>query len=136
MSQATITLETMKADHHAWSDARAAWRRDIERWQAEHAAAVARLSEMEKIMRDRFEPVAEHARALEQSEAASADHDRHIAEYLAGKSKEPQDILANRHQEQAAVFAHQQDAHERIANHHGAVMAQLERLEAALGAAM
>ncbi len=48
MNERIITTESMKADHQTWLAAHAQWREDIERWQAEHKSAVARLAEMQK----------------------------------------------------------------------------------------
>jgi hypothetical protein len=43
MNERIITTESMKADHQTWLAAHAQWRQDIDRWQAEHKSAVARL---------------------------------------------------------------------------------------------
>lgn len=136
MAEKIATIESMRADHQTWLAAHARWRQDIDRWQAEHEAAVTRLAEMQEIVRGHGECLEEHARAVCQAEEATTAHEREIAAFIAGKSDRPQDLAANRHQEQEGVFGRQQDAHERIKKHHEAVMAQLQILETAAGAAM
>ena len=41
---AATTAAIMKADHERWLTGLAQWRNDIQRWQAEHRAAIARLA--------------------------------------------------------------------------------------------
>jgi len=136
MAEKIATIETMLADHQTWLAAHARWRRDIDRWQAEHQEAVTRLTELQNMVRGHGECLEDHARAFRQAEEATSAHEREIAEFIAGTSDQPQDVAANRHQEQEGVFSRQQDAHERIKKHHEAVMAQLTALESAAGAAM
>jgi len=129
MNTRIVTLETMQADHRTWLDCHAQWLQDIERWEAEHESAITRLAEMQKIVVEHGECLEEHARALRQSEEAIASHDREIAKQLKGTSEQPQDVVANQHQDQEGVFHRQQSAHERIKKHHEAVMAQLQALQ-------
>jgi len=136
MTEKVATIDTMRADHQAWLAAHAQWRQDIERWQAEHEDAVSRLTELQKLVREHGECLEEHGRAFRQAEEATTAHEREITEFMAGAGDKPQDVAANRHQEQEGVFIRQQDAHERIKKHHAAVMAQLQALESAAGAAM
>ena len=136
MNAHEITIETMKADHKAWLAAHAEWRRDIARWKKEHELAVARLAELQKIVSDHGEALDGHARTFLQAEAAAATHEREITEFLGGTSEHRQDDAANRHLEQEGVFNQQKSAHERINEHHEAVMKKLEALEAATTAAM
>lgn len=136
MAEKIATIETMRADHQTWLAAHAQWRRDVERWQAEHLAAVTRLAELQNMVRGHGECLEEHARAFRQAEEATTAHEREIAEFMSGTGDKPQDVAANRHQEQEGVFSRQQDAHERIKKHHQTVMAQLQALETAAGAAM
>jgi hypothetical protein len=136
MNKPIVTLDTMRSDHRNWLAAHAQWRLDIERWQAEHTSAVTRLAEMQKVVADHGESLAEHARAFRKIEEAIADHEREIANQQRGAGGQPYDVMANRHQEEEGVFSRQKDAHERIRKHHEAVMAQLEALECAAGSAM
>lgn len=136
MNKQIITNETMQADHCEWLAAHAQWRQDIERWQKEHESAVARLAEMQKVVREHGECLEEHSRSFLRLADAIASHEREIAGQNAGRSGKPQDVVANRHQEKEGVFSQQQDAHERIKKHHEAVMAQLRALEASTAAAM
>jgi hypothetical protein len=136
MNATTLSIATMQADHRNWLRAHTQWRHDNDRWQAEHESAVARLAEMQTIVREHGECLQEHARAFQQAEDAIAAHDRAIAEFQAGTSETPQDLLANRHQQQEGVFGQQKDAHERIRAHHEAMMAQLQALESSAAAAM
>lgn len=136
MDNRIITTETMKADHQTWLAAHARWRQDIDRWQAEHKSAVARLAEMQKTVQKHAECLEEHAKAFRKFEEAIMMHNREISKQLSGSNEQPHDVVANRHQEQEGVFSRQQDAHERIKNHHERVMAQLNALEASAAAAV
>ena len=136
MSAETVTIETMKADHSAWLISHAQWRQDIERWQKEHAAAVARLAELQQVVRDHGVCLDEHAGKIQQGEAAAASHEHEIAEFLAGTNEHNQDVAANQHLEREAAHRQQEDAHERIKKHHEAVIAKIEALESATAAGM
>jgi chromosome segregation ATPase len=136
MNERIITTESMKADHQTWLAAHAQWREDIERWQAEHKSAVARLAEMQKTVQEHGECLEEHAKAFRKIEEAIASHEREITKQFSGSNERPHDVVANRHQEQEGVFSRQQDAHERIKKHHEGVMAQLNALEASAAAAV
>jgi hypothetical protein len=136
MKTQIATTETMQADHRAWLAAHAQWRREIERWQAEHKAAVAKLAALQTAIREHGEALEAHARSIREAEESFAGHEREIAAFRAGTSKVPQDVMANRHQEQAGVFSRQEVAHERIKHHHEAVMDQLRALESSAAAAM
>jgi hypothetical protein len=126
----------MQADHRTWFTAHAQWRKDIERWQAEHKAAVARLAQMQKVVAEHGDALEEHARACRQVEEAIGAHDREISQQQKGTNERPHDVVANQHQHQEGVFSVHQNAHERIRKHHEAVMAQLQALENAAAAAM
>lgn len=132
----TVTVETMQEDHRQWREAHCQWRRDIDRWQAEHEKAIARLAEMQKVVREHGEALADHSQSLRKAEEAVAKHESEIASYLAGASRSPQDVMANNHQAQEGSFAQHKRAHERIRKHHQVVLAQLENLEKAAAAAM
>lgn len=136
MNNRIITTESMTADHQTWLAAHAQWRQDIDRWQAEHRSAVARLAEMQKTVQEHGECLEEHAKAFRKFEDAIALHEREISKQFSGSNEQPQDVVANRHQEQEGVFSRQQDAHERIKNHHEGVMTRLHALEAAATAAL
>jgi hypothetical protein len=136
VSKNEISFATMQADHRDWNEARVQWRCKMQKWQQEHDAAVARLAELQKVIRAHGEALSEYSETLTEAEKTAAEHDRQMAKYESGKSQEPQDVLANRHQEQAGLFAREQEAHERIRKHHEEVMAQLRRLEAAATASM
>jgi len=136
MNEQTVTHETMQADHRLWHEAHTRWRRDVECWQAEHDSAVTRLAELQKVVQEHGEALAEHGRAFRQAEAAVASHEREIADFVSGNSTQPQDVIANRHREQEGAFRQQQVAHERIQAHHAAVMKRLRALEATAAAAM
>jgi hypothetical protein len=122
MKTQILTTESMRADHRAWLAAHAQWRRDIERWRVEHKAAVTCLAKLQTAVREHGEALEAHARAFRQAEESYAAHEREIEVFRAGTSKVPQDVMANRHQEQADLFAHQEVAHQRIKNHHETVM--------------
>jgi hypothetical protein len=136
MNEQLVTIESMQADHRNWLAAHGQWRQDIERWRAEHAAAAERLAQMQQALREDDDCLEEHARAFRQAETAIAAHEREISEYLAGTSKTPEDVVANRHHEQEGAFNRQKDAHERIQRRHEAVMAQIQTLESTATAAM
>jgi hypothetical protein len=136
MSAEIVTFETMQAEHKTWLAAHADWRRDIERWQAEHKSAATRLTAMQSLIREHGKALEEYARALRDVEDAITAHDREIAEHRAGKGSQAQDVIANRHRDKEGVFGRQQDAHGRIKKHHEEVMAQLRNLESSAEAAM
>lgn len=136
MTGKPATIGSMQADHALWKRRHAEWRRDIERWRVEHAAAVARLGDLQRIVRGHGEALADHARAAEQAEAAIRGHEQAIGRYLSAEEVEAPDLLGNRHQQEARAFEQQQEAHERIRRHHTAVMEQLQTLEATASAAM
>jgi chromosome segregation ATPase len=135
MAKQATTIETMQADHRTWLAAYAQWRQEIERWQAEHGAAVARLAKLQQIVREHGECLEEHARAFQTVEDAIADHERELSKHQAKSGQQPDDVVMQ-HQEQEDVFSRQRDAHERIQKHHQAVMAQLQALESSASAAM
>jgi predicted nucleic acid-binding Zn-ribbon protein len=136
MNERIITTGSMQADHQTWRAARAQWLQDIDRWQAEHKSAVARLAEMQKTVHEHGESLEEHAKALRKIEEAIAAHEREITKQFSGSNEQPHDVFANRHQDQEGVFSRQQDAHNRIKQHHEGVMAQLNALEASAVAPM
>jgi hypothetical protein len=136
MSAEIVTFETMQAEHKTWLAAQADWRRDIERWEAEHKSAATRLTAMQSLICEHGKALEEHARELRRVDDAIAVHDRAIAEHRAGKGYQAQDIIANRHRDKERVFSRQQDAHGRIKKHHEEVMAQLRHLESSAEAAM
>lgn len=136
MSENVVSFTTMQADHRAWSDARVHWRCEMQQWQREHDAAVARLAELQKLIHLHGEALTDYAKTLNDADKTAADHDRQMAEYEAGKTQVPQDVLANRHQEQVQRFAHQGEAHDRIKKHHEGVLAQLRQLEVAATSSM
>jgi hypothetical protein len=136
MNEQIVTIETMQADHRTWLAAHAQWRKDIERWQAEHRSAVSRLVELQNFVGEHGQALDAHAQAFQQAENAIAAHEREIVKQRKGANEKPQDIVANRHQQQEGAYDRQQDAHERIRKHHDAVMAQLQSLESAAAAAM
>ncbi len=129
MKEQTITMETMQADHQRWLRAHEEWRHEIARWRSEHAAAAERLAQMQSLLRDDDDVLEEHARTFRQAECAIAAHEREIAAFLAGTGATPQDVLANRHQEQEGEFSRQKCAHDRIKSRHKIVMEQLQTLE-------
>jgi hypothetical protein len=136
MNMETVTTETMQADHRAWLAANAQWRRDIERWRAEHKAAVAKLAALQTAIREHGQALEAHARSLRESEESYEVHECTITAFRRGTSKVPQDVMVNRHQEQAALFSRHEVAHQRIKNHHEAVIDQLRALESSAAAAM
>jgi hypothetical protein len=136
MSTEIATFKTMQAEHRDWLAAHARWRSDIEHWQAEHKTAVERLTTMQGVIAEHGNALEAHAQTMRTFEAAIAAHNRDMAAYEAGKGAPAQDVLANRHQDNAGRFNRQLDAHERIKKHHQDVMAQLRSLELSAEAAM
>jgi hypothetical protein len=136
MNKNIVSIETMHADHEHWLSEYARWRAENERWQAEHEAAITCLVELQNIVRRHEECLEEHTHSFAVIENAVAAHERELSRQRIGTNDEPPDVLATRHQEEAARFQRQQDAHERIKNHHQAVMAQLQALETSTIAAM
>lgn len=136
MNKSIVSIESMHADHQHWLSEYTRWRAENARWQAEHEAAIARLLELQNVVRQHADCLNEHTKSFELIENAIAAHERELSKQRVGTNQEPPDVMATRHQGETARFQRQQDAHERIKRHHEAVMAQLNALETSTVAAM
>jgi hypothetical protein len=142
MSDSTIsaaggaTAAIMKADHERWLSGLAQWRTDMHRWEAEHRAAIARLTEVQHAIEEHGRCLDEHAIDFVQIEEAVAGHEC-LTNGEAGEVMGlPDEATIQRHRNQEAAFCRQANAHGRIARHHDAVMECMRALEAAAAAAM
>jgi hypothetical protein len=137
MNAHLVTIATMQADHREWLAAHARWRHDVARWQTEHELAITRLAELQHTVQKHGASLTDFLRSLGQTDEALATHEEEIAASReSGEDQTPEDVLANRHIEQAFRFDQERNAHERIEQHHAAVMAQLKSLEASAAAPM
>ena len=69
------TAAIMKADHERWLTGLAQWRNDIQRWQAEHRAAIARLAEVQHAIDEHGRCLDDHAIEFGRIEEAVASHE-------------------------------------------------------------
>jgi hypothetical protein len=142
MSDSTIsaaegaTAAIMKADHERWLSGLAQWRTDMHRWEAEHRAAIARLTEVQHAIEEHGRCLDEHAIDFVRIEEAVASHEC----LMNGEAGElmglPDEATIQRHRKQEAAFCRHANAHGRIARHHDAFMECMRALEAAAAAAM
>lgn len=142
MSDSTIsaaggaTAAIMKADHERWLSTLAQWRTDMHRWEAEHRAAITRLTEVQHAIEEHGRCLGDHAIDFGRIEEAVASHEC----LLDGEAREPlvlpDKATIQRHRDQEAAFCRHENAHGRIARHHDAVMESMRALEAAAAAAM
>jgi hypothetical protein len=142
MSDSTIsavggaTAAIMKADHERWLSGLAQWRTDMNRWEAEHRAAIARLSEVQHAIEEHGRCLGEHAIDFVRIEEAVASHDCLMNGEAGEVQGLPDEATIRRHRDQEAAFCRHANAHGRIARHHDAVMECMRALEAAAVAAM
>ena len=133
---AAATAAIMKADHERWLTGLAQWRNDIQRWQAEHRAAIARLAEVQHAIDEHGRCLDDHAIEFGRIEEAVASHECLMDGEAGEPLMPPDEETIRRHREQEAGFCRHENAHGRIAHHHDAVMECMRALEAAASAAM
>jgi len=124
------------AEHATWLAALELWRDEIDRWQQEHASAVARLRALQAAVEDHGRCLVEHLESFQRVADAVADHERLLEAQVAGTAGEADATLADRHQRCASLFGQLQDTQARIARHHNIFMTRMQALEKAAGEAM
>lgn len=120
----------LRAEHATWNDWISRWRDDVSRWQAEHDDAIERLARVQDAVRVHGASLAAHAAAFTAVESAIASHEHLLATTPPADSG----TVVDAHATQRSLLRQQREAHERIARHHAAVLAQLATLEASAAA--
>jgi hypothetical protein len=121
--------ELNRAEHSVWLETLARWRHDIDRWQEQHRSAIDRLIRLQRGIEDHGCCLADHAIIIDGIEAATRAHDARLADTA---TTDP-DLKAD-HIQQQADLVHTGEIHRQIAEHHAAVMAAIQAVEAALAA--
>lgn len=133
-SSATSAMpqQTMQTDCVAWQARLEQWKSDHAHWQADHDGLLRRLADMQRA-------VVEHGRSLAAHEALFAGVVKSLAEFesliavtrTATASSGPPPIT-QQHSELLSQVQCCENAHNRMAQHHAAVMSRMAELERAI----
>ena len=112
------------------------WQDDIANWRLEHDTALGQLKQVAEMIGAHAESLNQHEHKIKVILHALGYHEKMLSESIRGGS-DPylDDVLLERHEEQAGAVATRRDAHERIKKQHHAAMAQVAVLKASFEAA-
>jgi hypothetical protein len=136
MADKTNTNAALRADHRLWQHEDTEWVADIERWRAEHKAALEQLATMQAAVHRHGEALDAHAEILAKHEQHLRDHERALSEFERAGGGAAERAMTQQHQQEAQRHKEHRAAHERIKKFHYTVLAQLQLLKAAFDAAM
>lgn len=122
----------MSGDHKQWLSDNCMWRDDLACWQKEVDEAIGGLKSLEESLQTHRKNLQMHLLAIATEEQELKEHEHAMAEFERGGTGEELLLMVEPHKEGACKHNSRKETHERLKQHHHAVMTCWSLLERAL----